>query len=102
MSVLALEHAAGGLAAREWDEQHVFLAAAAGQVGGLPVGCFTPRVAPVAAMFCQRWSEHLDASGREAEVRADGLRDALREVLDADALAGFGSLLLRGLLEERR
>lgn len=101
-SLLVVHHAALGSAARDWDEQHVRLAGAAAQVADLPASCFTPRVAPVAALFCQRWSAHLEATGQETEVRADGLRDALREVVGADEAVGLGALLLQRALTEVR
>lgn len=91
-----------GRTARDWDEQHVRLAGAADQVGGAPLGGFTPRVAELASLFCSCWAGHLGEAGQEAEVRADGLRDALREYVDSDASSFVGTLPLVGLLRELR
>ncbi|MCW2814124.1 MAG: hypothetical protein JWN84_1579 [Nocardioides sp.] len=103
MSDVVVQHAEVGAVARAWDEQQVRLTAAAHQVGAVGESTgFTPRVAPLAGVFCARWSEHVADLGRAAEVRADGLRDSLRDFLDSDASSALGAVRLLGLTEEHR
>ncbi|WP_148613540.1 hypothetical protein [Nocardioides rubriscoriae] len=102
MTELAVSYEQVGRAARAWDEQHVDLVAASTQVADAPPLGFSPRVAVVALLFRLRWAEHLSDLGEESEVRADGLRDALRDYLDSDETSVVASWLLQGLLEEHR
>lgn len=102
MSDLALQYAEVGQVARGWDEQHHRLAAAAGQVGDAPLAGLTATVRPAAMVFCVRWAEHVGDLAARAEVRADGLRDALREFVASDASSVFEAARLHHLLTEVR
>lgn len=103
MNDVVLQHAEVGSVARAWDEQQARLAGAARQLAALGEGSgFTPRVAPLAGVFCARWAAHVDDLGRAAEVRADGLRDSLRDFLDSDASSALAAARLSGLTEELR
>lgn len=88
--------------ARRWDEQHLDLAAAAGQVEGAPTGGFTPGVSGAAARFAAAWARHTEALGTTAEARADGLRSAAEDFLATDAAVADRSFVLRSLLGEAR
>jgi hypothetical protein len=88
--------------ARRWDEQHLDLDAASGQVEGAPTGGFTPAVSGAAARFVATWARHTEALGATAEARADGLRAAAEDFLATDHAVAEQSLLLRSLLGEAR
>lgn len=102
MTDLALSYVQVGRTAREWDEQHVDLAGASAQVAEATLGGFTPRVRLAALLFRGRWAGHVDALGQQSEVRADGLRDALRDYLDSDQASFASSALVLRLLQEER
>lgn len=73
-----------GRAAHGWDEQHLDVAAAAGQVGAAGSGGFTAAVAGPAARFLTTWERHLGELGDAAEARADGLRTAIEDFVTTD------------------
>lgn len=91
-----------GRVARSWDEQHLDLAAAAGQIDAAPVEGFTEAVAGAAARFASTWRQHTTALAGRAEATADGLRRALGDYLATDAAVGRDQLALQGLLPELR
>lgn len=91
-----------GRASRAWDEQHLDLAAAAGQVGAAPTAGFTGAVAGAAARFARQWERHLVALADDAEARADTLRTIIADHLATDEARGFEALALLAYLEERR
>lgn len=91
-----------GATARAWDEQHLDLAAAAGQVGDAPTAGFTTGVSGGAARFARAWQRHAADLGDRAEERADALRAALADYLETDRSAGVDGLVLRALVEEAR
>ena len=91
-----------GRAARSWDEQHLDVAAAAGQIGAAPVEGFTDAVGGAAARFAATWQRHAAALADRAEATADGLRGALADYLRTDEAVGRDQLVLRGLLDEIR
>ncbi len=102
MTDLALSYVQVGRTAREWDEQHVDLTGASVQVAEATLAGFSPRVRLAALLFRFRWAEHVGVLGQESEVRADGLRDALREYVDSDQSSLMSSALVLKLLEEVR
>ncbi len=73
-----------GTTAAAWDEQHLDLQAAAGQVGGAGSGGFTSAVSGTAARFLTTWERHVRELGDTAEARADGLRAAISDFLATD------------------
>ena len=73
-----------GQAAQGWDEQHLDLQAAAGQVGGAGSSGFTSAVAGTAARFVTAWERHVEELGTTSEARADGLRVAITDYLATD------------------
>lgn len=91
-----------GAASRAWDEQHLELAAAAGQVGGAPTGGFTDAVAGPAARFATTWGRHVEGLAEEAEGRADALRRVILDFLATDRAVAGEVLALAGYLEELR
>ena len=87
-----------GQASRAWDEQHLDVTAAGGQIGGARTGGFTDAVVrhrlPV--------HHHLAAArgrprARLAEARADGLRTAIADYLADRPCRRLRLLVLRGL-----
>jgi hypothetical protein len=91
-----------GRAARSWDEQHLDVAAAAGQIGAAPVHGFPDAVAGAAARFVATWQRHAAALAARAEATADGLRVTLADHLRTDEAVGQDQLVLRGFLHEIR
>jgi hypothetical protein len=91
-----------GRAARSWDEQHLDVAAAAGQLGAAPVQGFTAAVGGAAARFAASWQRHAAALAERAEATADGLRGALADYLRTDEAVGQDQLRLRAFLSEIR
>ena len=91
-----------GRAARSWDEQHLDVAAAAGQIGAAPVHGFTEAVAGAAARFASTWRRHTSALAGQAEATADGLRGALEDDLRTDEAVARDQLALLTFLPEVR
>lgn len=91
-----------GAVARSWDEQHLDLEAAGRQVGRADAGPFTAAVSGAAARFAATWSRFATALGDDCEAQADGLRNALEEILRADHTSGLGLDLIRGATREVR
>ena len=94
-----------GAASRGWDEQHLDLAAAAGQIRSAATSGFTDAVQGAAARFTAAWHGHADALGSSCEETADGLRTALRDYVASDqaVASGFADLLgYAPYLEEQR
>jgi hypothetical protein len=82
--VIEVVPASVGTTAQAWDEQHLDLQAAAGQVGGAGSGGFTSAVSGTAARFLTSWERHVRGLGDTAEDRADGLRTAINDFLATD------------------
>ena len=76
-----------GRAARAWDEQHLDLQAAAGQVAGAGSAGFTAAVSGPAARFLAAWERHVRELGTTSEARADALRVTLADYVATDQLA---------------
>lgn len=91
-----------GAASLAWDEQHLDLAAAAGQIGGAGTGGFTSNVSGTASRFTTAWQRFTDTAGTTCEAQADGLRTAIRDYIASDEAQGIEILLLQGFLEEVR
>ena len=91
-----------GVASRAWDEQHLDLAAAAGQIGDAPTGGFTSAVSGTAARFTTAWERSTRALGEDAEARADGLRSSIRDYVTSDEAVGIEVFLLGAYLSEQR
>jgi hypothetical protein len=102
VTALLVQYTAVGQVARRWDEQHQHLLAASEQVADAPLGGLTAPVVGPAMMFRYRWTEHVHDLARQAEVRADGLRDALRDFVHADESSVTTSAHLLALLTEQR
>lgn len=86
--------------ARSWDEQHLDLDAAAGQVEGAPTGGFTSGVSGAAARFAAAWARHTTELGTTAEARADGLRTSAADFSATDG--GVAALLTTTAMGEVR
>lgn len=99
---MALEPDAVGRTARDWDEQHVDLRAAAGQIAHAPTAGFTAPVARAAADFLRAWTDHTGTAAELSEQQGDALRAVLAAWLRTDADAGFRSLRMLSYLRERR
>lgn len=91
-----------GLTARSWDEQHLDLRAAGGQVGAAPTGGFTAGVAGAAARFASTWQRHVVELAATAETRADGLRVSAADYARTDEVVAGSHLLLDTVLREER
>lgn len=89
-----------GRAARSWDEQHLEVAAAAGQIGSAPTSGFTDGVAAVASGFVGSWQQYAAELADQAEARADGLRSALADYQRTDRAVGADHRLLQDRLPE--
>lgn len=90
-----------GRAAQGWDEQHLDVGAAAGQVADAGSGGFTSAVAPTAARFLTTWNRHLDALATRSEAQADGLRVTMNDWVATDEGARDYFALLPYLTEVR-
>ena len=93
---------AAGVASRRWDDQHLEIGSARGQVRDADGSGFTPAVAGAARRFGTAWERHLAGLAGAAEEQADGLRDAISAYLgvDQDTAAVFDPLT--GYLVELR
>jgi hypothetical protein len=91
-----------GATARSWDEQHLDLQAAAGQIAAAPNDGFTSGVAGAAARFASTWQRHVAELGDTAESRADGLRTSAADYVQTDRLVASDHFLLRTVLRETR
>jgi hypothetical protein len=91
-----------GVASRAWDEQHLDLAAASGQIRGASTSGFTGPVSGVASRFTAKWERHTETVGGQCEVRADGLRTAIRDYLASDEAQALVLLELGSYLREVR
>lgn len=94
--------AALGVAARGWDEQHLDLAAAAAQLGRCSGAGFLNPTSAALTRFLSAWEQHTLALAAGCESLADGLRAALHDYLDNDALQGFRLLQLTAFGQEQR
>ena len=68
-----------GNLARQWDEQHLDLESAAGQIGGAPTGGFTPGVSGAASRFSSTWKRFatdLGAANAQFAYAGDSPNDA--------------------------
>jgi len=83
--------------ARDWDEQHLDLRAAARQVAGASTSGFGATVAAAAADFTAAWEHHLAVIAADAEDRAVTLRVVTSSFVRTDA----GSALDSGRLGDR-
>lgn len=91
-----------GVASQAWDEQHLDLVAASGQIGGAATSGFTGNVSGAAARFTSSWERFTAALGTRCETRADGLRAAIRDYVATDDASATDLLALAVYLEERR
>ena len=91
-----------GVASRSWDEQHLDLAAASGQIGGASTAGFTGNVSGTAARFTSHWERSTSILGTSCEARADGLRTAIRGYVASDEASAMHLTLLLAFLEEQR
>ena len=91
-----------GVTARSWDEQHLELRAAAGQVVAAPTAGFTAGVAGAAARFTSAWHRHVCDLAATAETRADGLRASAADYARTDDVVASDHLLLETVLREDR
>lgn len=91
-----------GEASRAWDDQHLDLDAAAGQIAGADTAGFTGNVRGSATRFVTRWERHAEALGTAAEARADGLRVTITDYVTSDEAAGADLMLLLSYTQERR
>ena len=91
-----------GVTARSWDEQHLDLQAASGQVAAAPTGGFTAGVAGAAARFTATWQRHVSELGATAEARADGLRTSAADYVRTDNAVATDQLILGAVLREER
>lgn len=91
-----------GAASRAWDEQHVDVTAAAGQVGQAATGGFTESVSGAASRFASTWQRHTEGLADEAEGRADDLRRVIADFLSTDRAVEGDVLGLVGYLQEER
>jgi hypothetical protein len=89
-------------ASRAWDEQHLDLAAAAGQLEAAPTGGFTDGVVGAASRFAATWQRHTTGLATEAEAQADGLRAVIADFLATDEAVGLDVFALQSFLVEPR
>jgi hypothetical protein len=90
-----------GTTARAWDEQHLDLQAAGGQIAEAPTSGFTTGVAGAAARFASAWQRHTTELGDTAETRADGLRTSADDYRQTDVFVA-DQFLLDAVLKETR
>ncbi len=91
-----------GVASRAWDEQHLDLNAAAGQISGAGTGGFTSNVSGAASRFTSSWERFTKSVGTSCESQADGLRRAIADYVATDEAAFGEMLMLRSFLGEER
>lgn len=91
-----------GTASRAWDEQHIDVTAAAGQVGEAATGGFTESVSGAASRFASTWQRHTEGLADQAEGRADDLRRVIADFLSTDRAVEGDVLGLIGYLQEER
>ncbi len=91
-----------GTASRRWDDQHLDLDAAAGQIAGAGTSGFTSAVSGAATRFLTQWQRHAEGLGTDAEGRADGLRVAIRDYVTSDEAVGMDLFLLSTFVQEQR
>lgn len=91
-----------GRVARGWDEQHVDLRAAGGQIAHAPTSGFTPLVGACTADFLRAWSEHTALAAELSEQQADSLRAVIGAWIRADEHVGANAFVLQAALEELR
>ena len=91
-----------GVASQRWDDQHLDLDAAAGQIAGAGTGGFTSAVAGAASRFLTQWERHAETLGTDSEARADGLRVTIRDYVSSDEAAGADLFLLSTYVAEQR
>lgn len=91
-----------GVASQRWDDQHLDMDAAAGQVAGAGTAGFTSAVSGAAARFLTQWQRHAETLGTDAEERADGLRVVIRDYVSSDEAAGLDLFLLSTYVQEQR
>ena len=91
-----------GRVSRSWDEQHLDVAAAAGQIGAAPTSGFTDAVAGAAARFTYTWQRHTAGLADDCESRADALRGTIADFLGTDEAVGLDHLALQEFLHEVR
>ncbi|WP_340539601.1 hypothetical protein [Nocardioides sp. GXZ039] len=73
-----------GVVSRRWDEQHLDLQAAAGQIRDAGTSGFTAAVTGPARRFLTTWDRHATGLGNTCETTADGLRVAIEDYLATD------------------
>ena len=91
-----------GRTARAWDEQHLDLHAAAGQVAAFGGAGFTTEVAGAAGRFARAWERHTERAATRCEERADGLRATLADWWATDGRAADSVMRLAPYLSELR
>ena len=91
-----------GVASQRWDDQHLDLDAAAGQVGGAGADGFTSAVSGAASRFLTQWQRHAETLGTDSEARADGLRVVIEDYVSSDEAAGIDLFLLSTYVAEQR
>lgn len=91
-----------GEVARAWDEQHLDVQAAAGQIATAGSSGFTAAVSGTAARFLSAWARHADALARDCEEQADGLRVTIRDYVESDETVGADFMALLPYLTEVR
>lgn len=99
---MAMEPEAVARTSRDWDDQHLDLRAAAGQLAHAPTSGFTAPVARAAADFLRAWTEHTGTAAELSEHQADALRAVLAAWLRTDAEAAARALALLPYLQEPR
>lgn len=91
-----------GLASRGWDEQHLDMAAATGQIRKAATSGFTAAVTGTASRFTAGWGGFTETLGNDCEARADGLRTAIRDYVTSDEAQSMQLLVLSSYLQEVR
>src|SRR5688572_9765875 len=91
-----------GRVAQAWDEQHLDLAAAAGQVGRAGADGFTPAVTGAATRFLTTWERHVRGLADDSETRADGLRTTMTTYVTAEDTNLSDVIALQPYLVEER
>lgn len=91
-----------GEAFRAWDEQHLDLDAAAGQIAAADTSGFTSNVRGAATRFLTQWERHAEGLGADSEARADGLRATITDYVASDEAVGGDLMLLLAYTREQR